>query len=88
MEYNNKPLSISVIGLPVHAVTYESALEQCLQLADTQTPRAVSAANTHIAAAARKDVVFGNIMRSFDLILPDGTPLVWVMNAKSTDQKK
>ena len=88
MENNKKPLSISVIGLPVHAVTYESALAQCLQLADTQTPRAVSAANTHIAAAARKDVAFGNIMRSFDLILPDGTPLVWVMNAKLQRQKR
>ena len=84
----NEPLSISVIGLPVHAVTYESALAQCLHLADTQTPRAVSAANTHIAAAARKEVVFGNIMRSFDLILPDGTPLVWVMNAKLQRQKR
>ena len=41
---------------------------------------AVEAANTHVAALARHDASFGDAMRAFDLICPDGMPLVWAIN--------
>ncbi len=43
---------------------------------------AVEAANTHVAALARQDPAFGAAMARFDLICPDGMPLVWAVNAK------
>jgi N-acetylglucosaminyldiphosphoundecaprenol N-acetyl-beta-D-mannosaminyltransferase len=42
----------------------------------------VEAANTHVAALARQDPAFGAAMARFDLICPDGMPLVWAVNAK------
>lgn len=42
---------------------------------------AVAAANTHVAALARWDPAFGAAMADFDLICPDGMPLVWSINA-------
>ena len=79
---------VSVIGLPVDVVTYETALDQCLELARQDAPSSVSAANAHIAAAARRSPVFGRVMRAFDLVLPDGMPLIWVLNATLRRKKK
>jgi N-acetylglucosaminyldiphosphoundecaprenol N-acetyl-beta-D-mannosaminyltransferase len=40
----------------------------------------VAAANTHVASFAHRDKRFGEAMKKFDLILPDGMPLVWYLN--------
>jgi N-acetylglucosaminyldiphosphoundecaprenol N-acetyl-beta-D-mannosaminyltransferase len=72
--------SIDVIGLGVSVADYKSALQQSLELSKGDSATAVSAANTHIAAAARHDAEFCRIMNSFDMVLPDGMPLIWVMN--------
>ena len=69
---NKKPDVVSVIGLKVNVTTYESALTACLNLARRNQPGSVSAANTHIASAARNSEGFGRIMAAFDLVLPDG----------------
>ena len=72
--------SLPILGTPVHCATYDSALEEVKRLAAKETPAAVAACNTHIIALARKDPSFGEIMRAFDVVLPDGYPLVWQLN--------
>lgn len=80
---------ISVIGLPVAATTYAGAVEWILSQAKTASRAyAVEAANTHVAALARADASFGESMRQFDLICPDGMPLVWVVNAHLAADEK
>jgi N-acetylglucosaminyldiphosphoundecaprenol N-acetyl-beta-D-mannosaminyltransferase len=74
--------TVSVIGLPVAATTYAGAVEWILEhAAKADHAYAVEAANTHVAALARHDTAFGETMRRFDLICPDGMPLVWTINA-------
>jgi N-acetylglucosaminyldiphosphoundecaprenol N-acetyl-beta-D-mannosaminyltransferase len=78
-----------IIGLAVTAATYAGAVEWCLTRALRRDKAyAVEAANTHVAALARMDVSFGAAMRSFDLICPDGMPLVWVLNLKLSHEEK
>ena len=72
--------SIDVLGVSVGCVTYDSALEQIKSLAGETRPTAVCPANTHILAEARSDPGFAQIMRKFDLVLPDGMPVVWALN--------
>ncbi len=80
---------ISVIGLPVAATTYAGAVEWVLAHAKNPSRAyAVEAANTHVAALARADASFGESMRQFDLICPDGMPLVWVVNAHLAADEK
>jgi N-acetylglucosaminyldiphosphoundecaprenol N-acetyl-beta-D-mannosaminyltransferase len=75
--------TVSIIGLPVAAITYAGAVDWILTHAQkTGQTYAVEAANTHVAALARTDESFGEAMRSFDLICPDGMPLVWALNSK------
>ncbi|MFD2255865.1 WecB/TagA/CpsF family glycosyltransferase [Luteolibacter algae] len=72
-----------VIGLPVAATDYAGAVEWILEKAALKDRAyAVEAANTHVAALSRSDVEFGNNIRLFDLITPDGMPLVWSVNAQ------
>ena len=74
---------ISIIGLPVAATTYAGAVKWILEHAlESDRTFAVEAANTHVAALARTDKVFGEAMQQFDLICPDGMPLIWALNSK------
>ena len=69
-----------ILGTPVAVASYATALEALKRLAEKPKPAAVCASNTHIISLARHDASFGNVMRGFDLVLPDGMPLVWALN--------
>ncbi|MDQ8188847.1 WecB/TagA/CpsF family glycosyltransferase [Roseibacillus persicicus] len=43
---------------------------------------AVEAANTHVLALGRNDIQFQRAISKFDLLCPDGMPLVWALNSK------
>lgn len=74
---------IPVIGLPVAATNYRQAVEWILDRASTANQAyAVEAANTHVAALFRTDPAFHESLEKFDLITPDGMPLVWSINAR------
>jgi N-acetylglucosaminyldiphosphoundecaprenol N-acetyl-beta-D-mannosaminyltransferase len=75
--------TIPVIGMPIAATDYAGAVAWILARAGAgDRAYAVEAANTHVAALARKEPAFGAAMARFDLICPDGMPLVWAVNAK------
>jgi N-acetylglucosaminyldiphosphoundecaprenol N-acetyl-beta-D-mannosaminyltransferase len=71
-----------VLGTNIHSVNYETALEACLGMAKSGIPGAVSACNTHLIALARADAGFHGVMADFDLVVPDGYPLIWRLNAQ------
>ena len=73
---------VNVLGTPVARVTYESAFELVQQLARQSRPTAVCPANTHILSEARHDPTFARVLSKFDLVLPDGMPVVWAMNLR------
>lgn len=77
------PNTIDLIGLPVAVTHYKEAVEwiSTAALAGDRA-YAVEAANTHVAALARHQTSFGEAMSKFDLICPDGMPLVWLLNQK------
>ncbi len=78
-----------VIGLPIAATDYAGAVAWVLTRAKRgDRAYAVEAANTHVAALARSDATFRETMRAFDLITPDGMPLVWVVNSSLETAEK
>ncbi len=81
--------TISVIGLPVAVSTYSTAITWIKKAAlKADTAYAVEAANTHVVTLARHDRDFGKTMAKFDLICPDGMPLVWAINRQLPDTEK
>jgi N-acetylglucosaminyldiphosphoundecaprenol N-acetyl-beta-D-mannosaminyltransferase len=82
-------ITIPVIGMPIAATDYAGAVEWVLKHAKAgDRAYAVEAANTHVAALARWNPAFGQAMARFDLICPDGMPLVWAVNAKLPSSAK
>lgn len=80
---------ISVIGLPVAATDYAGAVDWIMEHAvKGEQAYAVEAANTHVAALARHDPEFGKTMSRFDLVCPDGMPLVWAVNRQLPGDEK
>lgn len=80
---------IPVIGLPLAATDYAGAVAWILEHAGRgDRAYAVAAANTHVAALARHDPAFGATMGRFDLICPDGMPLVWALNQRLPAERK
>jgi N-acetylglucosaminyldiphosphoundecaprenol N-acetyl-beta-D-mannosaminyltransferase len=74
---------VPVIGLPVAVCDYQTAISWIVEHASLDDRAyAVEAANAHVAALARHDLHFGQIMAGFDLICPDGMPLIWAVNSQ------
>lgn len=75
------PRVAPVLRLPVAITDYDSAVALLRTWAQANAkPRLVGAANTHLVTTARCDPNFHAALQKFDLILPDGMPLVWYLN--------
>lgn len=81
--------TVQVIGLPLACTDYAGAVEWILEQAgSTPAAMAVEAANTHVAAMYRRDPGFRGSMDRFDLIVPDGMPLIWSINLQLPDEER
>ncbi|CAN5659229.1 hypothetical protein BH09VER1_BH09VER1_00320 [soil metagenome] len=76
------PRKAKILGTSVNCVDYDAALKDTIALARSGQPAAVSACNTHLIALARTEPSFHRVMEKFDLVVPDGFPLVWRLNAQ------
>ena len=78
---SNSAQTARVLGFPLAVTDYAGAVELVRGWArEAAGPRLVAAANTHLITLARHDAEFGGAIEKFDLLLPDGMPLVWCMN--------
>jgi exopolysaccharide biosynthesis WecB/TagA/CpsF family protein len=71
----------NVLGILVDSVDYASALDRILQAARQQRPLLVSATAVHGLMTAVLDAQQRYRLNQFDLVVPDGQPLVWALNA-------
>ena len=74
--------SVTLLGTPVACAAYDSAVARIKVLAREPRPTAVCPANTHIIGEARNNVAFARILGRFELVLPDGMPVVWALNLR------
>lgn len=80
---------VQILTLPVARTNYCDAVAWIMEKAKlADRPYAVEAANTHVAALAQTDERFRSAMERFDLIVPDGMPLVWAVNNASPTEER
>ena len=75
-------ISQAVLGTPLRLTTYAGLIADCQQLARRPGVWAVDFSNTHIVTLRRHDAAFRELTGCFDFFIPDGTPLVWCLNAR------
>lgn len=68
-----------ILGIYVHAVDYEYAVEQIIAAAEHQSPYAVSALAVHGVMTGFLDPVQGRRLNGLDLVVPDGQPVRWAL---------
>ena len=84
----NGPDTIPVLGTRVSVSDYEGGATRLLSMArEAVGALAVDFANTQIVTMRRHDPVFAGLAGCIDMVLPDGMPLVWAMNAKGAALK-
>jgi len=67
-----------VLGVRVDAVQIPDVVKQVLSwVEDRSVCRYISLANTHVVMEAQEDPVFRESIKSADLCVPDGMPLIW-----------
>jgi N-acetylglucosaminyldiphosphoundecaprenol N-acetyl-beta-D-mannosaminyltransferase len=76
--------SQSIIGSPVTALPFDAQMETILHWASDRTSRIVCVANVHMLVEARLDPDLADVLKTADLVTPDGMPLVWMMNLLGT----
>ncbi|NBP41140.1 MAG: glycosyltransferase, partial [Betaproteobacteria bacterium] len=76
---------VEVLGMGLQATDYAGGVKLLQELAQRGTPGMVAACNTHLVALARHRADFGSVLGKFDLLLPDGMPLIWSMRKKGAD---
>jgi N-acetylglucosaminyldiphosphoundecaprenol N-acetyl-beta-D-mannosaminyltransferase len=74
---NSRP-SITILGIPFDNVTSCEALARIEQMIASRKPHYLATANVDFLVQAREDVELRRILFDADLILCDGTPLLWV----------
>jgi N-acetylglucosaminyldiphosphoundecaprenol N-acetyl-beta-D-mannosaminyltransferase len=69
-----------VLGVPVAAATYDTALRLIINAANQQRPFLITALAVHGVMTGALDRIQRTRLRKFDLILPDGQPVRWALS--------
>lgn len=69
----------SILGINVHAVDYDYAVDQIITAAKQQQPYSVSALAVHGVMTGVLDPVHARRLNGLDLVVPDGQPVRWAL---------
>ncbi len=76
---------VPVLKLQVDLCDYETAIGRVVGLGQGRHGGYVCVANVHVAIEAENDPRFAKLVNDADLVLPDGTPLVWMQRLQGND---
>ncbi|NND71557.1 MAG: WecB/TagA/CpsF family glycosyltransferase [Rhodothermales bacterium] len=68
-----------VLGINIHAVDYEAAVETVIKSAGAGLPCSVSALAVHGVMTGRADEIHRRRLNALDLVVPDGQPVRWAL---------
>lgn len=74
--------TISLCGLPLLALSPDEVLDEVLRRVDQGIGTRMVTLNVEGIARSRRDPQYAEWMRTANMIVPDGMPLVWAMNLR------
>src|ERR1700726_239094 len=78
-----------VLGTRLQATSYSEFIDYCQSLVRKSGSWAVDLSNTQVVTMRRHQPEFHKLTECFDFFIPDGMPLIWMLNrqgAKLTDR--
>jgi N-acetylglucosaminyldiphosphoundecaprenol N-acetyl-beta-D-mannosaminyltransferase len=79
--------TVSVIGSPIDALTWEHAIARIRGWARARSSRYVCICNVHSVVTASRDTAFAQVLRQADMATPDGAPVAWMMRRMGQTQQ-
>lgn len=79
----------SVIGFPIASASFEKQIDVIIEWARASLSRVVCVSNVHMLMEGHWSPDFAEVLKSADLLTPDGMPLVWMtglMKGKPQDR--
>ena len=73
------PPTRRVLDFPITALRLDEQIQTILKWAKARESKTVCVANVHMLMEAYWNPEFANILKSSDIVTPDGMPLVWMM---------
>lgn len=70
----------NVVGIQVHAVDYDAAVEKIILAAHRSEPMSVAAVSVHGVMMSVRDKTHRYRLNKLDLVVPDGQPVRWALN--------
>jgi len=77
MSNFQSPISISILGVPIHDVTTEETLALIEQFVREKTAHQLCTVNPEFIMAAQRDMAFKRVLNQSALNLPDGIGVIW-----------
>jgi N-acetylglucosaminyldiphosphoundecaprenol N-acetyl-beta-D-mannosaminyltransferase len=77
--------TIDVLATPLALTSYDQLAATCHTLASAGGTHAIDFTNTQIVTLRRHDPQFRKLTEHFDHFVPDGMPLVWVLNRRGAN---
>lgn len=74
-----QPSSSQVLGVRIHAATWDATLDTISRWASARESRYVCICNVHSVVTAARDEAFARIVAGADLATPDGAPIAWML---------
>ncbi len=71
------PPPVTILGVPVHPVTFEGFLDAVAHFIAEARPRQICTANPEFVMTAQRMPEFMRVLQEADLVLPDGVGLLW-----------
>lgn len=69
----------TVLGVQITVASCEDVVTRIIALARSRAVSCVAAANAHLLGEASFDPSYASLLNNFDLVVPDGMPLVWAL---------
>ena len=76
---------VPVLSLSIDLIDYATAIDRITKIARGGRGGYVCVANVHVAIECEDDPRFTQLVNDADLVLPDGTPLVWMQRLQGNE---
>ena len=80
--------TIRVIGSPIDAITWRTAVDRLLGWARNRESRYVCICNAHSLVTASKDEAFRRALEHADMATPDGAPVAWMLRRLGVSEQQ
>jgi N-acetylglucosaminyldiphosphoundecaprenol N-acetyl-beta-D-mannosaminyltransferase len=80
--------NVEILGVPVHNVDMEGALESIRAFVEEGSPHLVVTLGTEMIMAARRNPSFASLVRKAHLVVPDTAGVVWAARTSGVPMKE